>query len=182
MCLPLPPELARLIVCFWLISPIDLSPTVPHRAPEPYWKALQAAALQLEIVSPAERWIEDFRSEVNYVRRHARELRTAPPLDDCRLLPPRYVALIGHVMNLEHQHHLEARRRAELHHADGLDDALQAARQAGEVWELIDKATKEEGSWVCRRRSLAALRELLGPEAYYSGWRPPPVLVGVAAP
>src|SRR5207244_10589515 len=68
-----------------ILSPVV--PPVPHHASDALWKPLKRIALVLEIVGPHERWIDDYRSELGYVRRHWRELAHAPALSDCQNLP-----------------------------------------------------------------------------------------------
>src|SRR5947209_6156782 len=75
----------ELLVALLLLAPTP--PSVPSHAPEPLWQALKQVALELEVVGPHERWANDFRSELGYVRRHWRELAQAPPLADCSRLP-----------------------------------------------------------------------------------------------
>jgi hypothetical protein len=154
-----------------LLSPIDL-PT-PHRAAEPRWLALKRIALQLEVVGPHERWVTDYRSEVRYVRRHLWELADAPPLADCWWLPSPNEIKECRCFNLGYQRSLEQRRMLRLHRHDELTEALRETQQLAEAWRLVDTASCASNSWVCRRRALARLREVLGPDAYYSGVMPP---------
>ena len=97
-----------LITVILVVSPIV--PPVPHRAPDTMWRPLKKLALQLEIVGPHERWANDFHSELNYVRRHWRELQDAPPLDECGRLPPVEVTTAYCRLNWAYQECLKARR------------------------------------------------------------------------
>ncbi len=78
--------MANIIVFFLLLSPVELP--APHHASPACWQALKWIAERWEITGPHERWIDDFQSEVRYVRRHLRELRDAPSLAECAWLPP----------------------------------------------------------------------------------------------
>jgi hypothetical protein len=160
-----------LLIVVLVLSPVD--PSVPHRVPEPLWQALKRVALAMEVVGPHERWIEDFRSELGYVRRHSRELAGAPPLDDCLWMPPACVIRECRTLNLGYQQCLDMRRQVALHRQDELTEALAEARSLAEVWCLVEAASCSSKSWVCRRRALQRLQEVLGPDAYYNGQLPP---------
>jgi hypothetical protein len=141
------------------------------------WQSLKEIALRTELVGPHERWITDFRSELAYVRRHGRELANAPPISDALWLPSPAVAQECRRFNLSYQRCLELRRQVALHHQDQCSDALREAQFLGDVWRRVETATSPTNSWVCRRRALQELRDLLGPEAYYTGRLPPCVPV-----
>lgn len=160
-----------LLTVLLIVSPV--APPVPHRAPAPAWQALKRVAGQLEVVGPKERWIDDYCSEVSYVRGHWRELADAPSLADAEALPPAAVARDWRCFNLCYQQALQRRRAVELHRREELDDALHEAEQLGEVLYLVEAATCPARSWVCRRQALRQLRELLGPEAYAASELPP---------
>jgi hypothetical protein len=148
-------------------------PQMPHHVPAGMWQSLKRIALRMEVVGPSERWIDDYRSELNYVRRHARELREAPPLGDVAILPQSSVSRESRCFNLNYQRNLELRRNVALHRQDELDEALQEAKNLSTIWALVDTAACPSQSWVCRRMALMRLREMLGPEAYYGGAIPP---------
>jgi hypothetical protein len=160
-----------LLTALLIVSPVEMP--VPHRAPGPAWQALKRVALQLEVVGPHERWIDDYRSEVGYVRRHWRELLAAPPLADSLSLPSAGTMQEWRCFNLGYQRTLELRLPLCLHREDELRAALREAQQLYEIWTLVDTATCPAKSWVCRRRGLEQLRELIGLDAYYTGTLPP---------
>jgi hypothetical protein len=154
-----------------LLSPV--APPVPHQAPPPAWDALKRVALQLEVVGPHERWIDDFRSEVDYCRRHFQELVYAPPLSDCERLPPLYLARECTCFSSGYQRYLELRRQVCLYREEELSEALHEAQELCIVWGLVETAASTSQSWASRRRALLELRDRLGPEAYYAGNLPP---------
>jgi hypothetical protein len=160
----------RLYVLALVFSPIDLPR--PQHAPAAFWKELKALAMHLEIVGPHERWIDDWRSEVGYVRRHWQELATAPPLADAARFPDPAIVKECRNFNRAYERLLEARIDA-LHDQEKMLQALRETHTLGHVWALLETATSENQSWVCRRRSLMYLREILQPEAYYAGKLPP---------
>jgi len=160
-----------LLTALLILSPVV--PTMPHHVPGAMWQSLKRIALRTEVVGPDERWIDDYRSELNYVRRHTRELREAPSLGDALSLPPSSVSREGRCFNLNYQRNLELRRNLALHRQEELDEALQDAKHLATIWALVDTAACSSQSWVCRRMALMRLREMLGPDAYYSGTIPP---------
>ncbi len=151
-----------------LCSPVALP--VPHKASPGFWQALKTVAERLEVTGPHERWIDDFQSEVRYVRHHLRDLRDAPLLEDCDLLPPRPLAVGLHTFCLRRQLHLEQLRCIMLHHEEEIAALLIEARSDVEVWELIDCATNPYQSWPGRRKALRRLQEILGPGYAPLGW------------
>jgi hypothetical protein len=130
-------------------------------------------ALRLEVVGPHERWVDDFHSELCYVRRHWRALTSAPPLCDGDRLPPLPIIKQCRDFNHAYQRCLDLRRQVLLYREAELTGALDEARRLCCVWSLMETAACPTQSWAYRRRALLALREQLGPEAYYSGEMPP---------
>jgi hypothetical protein len=53
--------------------------------------------------------------------------------------------------------------------------ALDQARDCYQPWDLLEDAQAEWRDPACRLEMLEALRDLIGPEAYYTGRMPPPV-------
>jgi hypothetical protein len=162
-----------LLTVLFIVSPV--APPVPHHAPDALWKPLKKIALSLEVVGEHERWIDDYRSELGYVRRHWRELAEAPALADCQNLPQ--PAIVKECRNLNHsyQRMLEARGQVSLYRQDAFREMLGESHRLGEIWGLVETATCPTQSWVCRRRALLQLRDKLGPEDYYTGTLPPSV-------
>lgn len=153
-----------------LLSPVPVP--VPHEAPPEAWAALHRIAHDLEIVGSHERWIDDWRSELDYVRRHWQELAYAPPLADAARLPPHWMARECTCFNSSYQRYLELQRQVCLHRAEQISDALSDAVQLCEVWGLVETAACETQSWASRRRALMQLRERIGPEDYYASRLP----------
>jgi hypothetical protein len=162
-----------LVTVILVVSPI--LPPVPHRAPDTMWRPLKKLALQLEIVGPHERWIEDYRSELGYVRRHWQELAHAPALADAQRFPDPQVVKHARCFNRSYQRMMETRSQVALYRQDNFREILCETQRLGDIWGLLETATCPTQSWVCRRRALLQLCEKLGPEAYYAGTLPPSV-------
>jgi len=161
------------ITALLVLSPVV--PPVPQHAPQTLWRPLKSLALHLEIVGPHERWIDDYRSELGYVRRHWRELAEAPPLSDCQFLPDAIIVKECRNFNRTFERMLEARSQTVLCRQEAFREMLCETHRLGDIWGLLETATSANQSWVCRRRALTQLRTKLGPEAYYSGSLPPSV-------
>lgn len=163
---------ALLIVLLSL--PCDLP--LPHQVGQPWWTALKKLALDAEIVGPREHWLDDFRSEVGYVRRHWQELRHAPPLSDCSLLPPYWQVVEARRFSEVYERNFQARLRIELYRQEELAAAIEENRHLRETWDWLATATQETESWAWRRLALEHLRDR-DPEGYYAGRFPPAVPV-----
>jgi hypothetical protein len=162
-----------LLTAMLILSPVD--PPVPQHVPPALWEPLKRIALRLEIVGAHERWIDDYRSELGYVRRHWRELAQAPSLLDAQALPEALVVKECRNFNRCFERMLEARSQVVLYRQEAMREMLCETHRLGEIWALLETATSANQSWVCRRRSLLQLRQGLGPEAYYAGRLPPSV-------
>ena len=154
-----------------VLSPFELP--VPHRASEAYWQALKQVALDLELTGPRCPWINDFESEVRWVRKNWREASDCPPLSDGDRLPP--ASLIRQLLNTNcaYRQFLEARREVRRLDWDELTELLSETNRLREVWQCAADATSADHIWVCRRRALKRLRDLVGEEAYDAGSLPP---------
>jgi hypothetical protein len=159
------------VVLFLVLSPIELP--APHRVSEPYWGALKQTAWDLELTGPRCPWINDFESEVRWVRKNWREAAECPPLADSKRLPPPSLIrkLLG--FNAAYRQFLEARREVRRHEWDEVTEVLGETDRLREVWQAAADASSEDHIWVCRRRALKRLKELIGEEAYDAGNLPP---------
>ena len=115
----------------------------------------------------------DFRSELRYVRAHARALYDAPSINDCAGLPPSEVAADFCRFSEQYQAHLQTQQSMMPHRSTDVEKALDEARDLYRVWVTVRRAGMTEESWVSRRRALSQLREALGEQAYYSCQLPP---------
>ena len=151
---------------FWPTSAI-----VPQHAPEWLWKGLKEISGEkgLRIVGNHERWANHYGSELAYVQRHLRELINAPDLEECLHLPAAEIATHACRLNWSYQEYLKARRAVNRHRWDELTDALEEAQRLYQVLETVREAICTDRSWVCRRRALMRLREMIGGDACYRG-------------
>jgi hypothetical protein len=159
------------VILVLVLSPFELP--APHRASVSYWVALKRVAKDLELTGPRCPWINDFESEVRWVRKNWRDAVDCPPLTDCRRLadPSLTRKLLG--FNGIYRQFLEARREIRRHEWDEITEVLGETDCLREIWQAAADATSEQHIWVRRRRALKRLRELIGEAAYDAGELPP---------
>src|SRR5262249_30408516 len=102
------PTVWHALILGLILWPTD--PQVPSKMPPEAWQALKEISLTLEIVGPHENWAADFNSELRYVRRHYRMLRSAPSLAECYWLPSPTVSRELCCFNEGFQAHLQMQR------------------------------------------------------------------------
>jgi hypothetical protein len=159
------------VVLVLVLSPVEIP--VSQRVSEPFWQALKQLASDCELTGPRCPWINDFESEMRWVRKNLRETVDCPPLADARRLPPatQIRQLVG--FNSAYRQFLEARREVRRHEWDELTEIINETDRLREIWQAAADASSEDHIWVCRRRSLKRLKELIGEGAYEAGRLPP---------
>ena len=145
---------------------------------------LSSAAVRAEVMDPREcAYVlarpADFPADLALIVRRCNDLALAPPLSDCRRLPPRGICNDAIVFNRAYAAHIDALRAVDLRHGRGLLASYRAAERLYRVWDCIRDTQAEYYYVSVRREALKRLRdELLGPEAYFRLDLPPPVPVG----
>lgn len=142
--------------------------------------ALQAVAVHLEVLDPREvRYIlarpEDFPADLKLLRQRCQELADAPAQADSLRFPDRETVNEFLAFNRAYRHHLDLRQSVELDRWWEHQAVLQETERLYQIWDTVRDARCEYYYVTVRRQSLARLRELLGPEDYYSGCLPPHV-------
>lgn len=136
------------------------------------WEVLKRFAQANEIAGPHEKW-HSWESELEYVRRHYRELRDAPPLADANQLPDIQfveetreaicrqksfcVRLLASCLQREQEAILN--RIAYLDHLQFVYDAI--------------RSCKNSTSWAWKRARLQDIRDLLGEDYFTLAWPMP---------
>jgi hypothetical protein len=165
-----------------LTAPVDCAdPPVPEAYAELSSK-LQALAIQWEILDPREvRYVltrpEDFASDLKLLRRRYHELTGAPPLGDGMRFPDRSTISDMLAFNRAYRQSLDSRVSVELVHWWELQEAVQESDRLYQIWDLVRDARCDYYYVTVRRQALKRLRDMIGPEAYYSGTLPPYVPV-----
>ncbi len=144
----------------------------------PFAAALQALAIEWEIFDPREvRDLlikpQDFRADLKELQTRYRDLKQAPLLEECRRFPPRKLVNDLLSFNRAYRNDLAARLAVDRIHEEELRAALQETDQLYRIWDTVRDAGCEYYYINMRRQALLQLRNLLGPEAFYSGQLPP---------
>lgn len=148
----------------------------------PLRPAIQAVAVQLEILDPREvRYIlarpEDFQADLNLLRRRYRELADAPLVSDSLRFPHREAINEMLSFNRAYRQYIDSRQSVELPHWWEHQATLQETEQLYQIWDTVRDSRCEYYYVTVRRQALKRLREQLGEHAYYSGQLPPYVPV-----
>jgi hypothetical protein len=141
---------------------------------------LQQLAIQWEILDPREvRYVltrsEDFDSDLKLLRRRYHELADAPPLCDSNRFPEPEAIDELILFNRAYRQYLEQRRTIDTLHQEEWRAAAEETDHFYGMWDLIRDARSSSWPVPQRRAALKRLRELLGAEAYDSGYLPPHV-------
>jgi hypothetical protein len=143
---------------------------------------LRVLAVQWEILDPRElRYMltrpEDFYADLQLLYRRYENLADAPRLDDCLRFPDRATVNDLLAFNRAYRRHIDVRKPLELSRWWEYHSLLQETEQLYRIWDAVRDARCEYYYVTIRREALKQLRELVGPEVYYSGQLPPPVPV-----
>jgi hypothetical protein len=170
----------KMLVAFALL-------TTPPDTPEPaelaeaaltLRPALQQLAVQWEILDPREvRYMltrpEEFRSDLNLLRRRYQDLGDAPGVHDCDRFPDRATISEMLAFNRAYRQHIDVRQPVERAHWWDYQAAIQETDHLYQVWETLRDARCEYYYVHARRQYLKKLRELIGEDDYYTGKMPP---------
>lgn len=160
---------------------LTAEPDLPDPGPEVFAAVsgpLQALALEWEILDPREtKYVlvrpDDFAADLNLLRRRFRDLSLAPPANDALRFPERSVVNELLAFNRAYRQHLDLRLPFESARWEQLREVVQETDHLYLVWDTIRDARCDYYYVTVRRQALQKLRDLLGPEAYYSGRMPP---------
>ena len=143
---------------------------------------VREVALSWEVLDPREVGhvllsAEDFDADVQFLRRRYQRLAGAPPAADTLRFPERRTISDLLAFNRAYHRHLSRRRAAGCPWPAEVDAALRETDELYEVWDLLRDARCDAYYVTVRRQALQALRDKLGPTAYYGGQLPPHVPV-----
>lgn len=151
-----------------LLILMPLQPPLPAHVGSGAWASLKRITLAAEVVGPHERWIDDYRSEVRYVRYRWRETQSMPPLCDADRLPSLEICRAYQEFCKSRKKSLEASRYTRIWNREEYDKQLTAASRIIEVVGYLCTASNKTETWPARRRALQRLKEA-NPVAYYGG-------------
>jgi hypothetical protein len=146
------------------------------------WPTLQAnlqqLAYQWQILDPREDRLlrlEELPADLFILRRRHRDLADAPSLYDCIRLPEKALAVECLSFNRAYRRAIEKRLPLEMDQTAALKEILRETDELYKIWDAVRDARCEIYYIAVRRQALKQLRDLIGPEAYYSGQLPPHV-------
>ncbi|HEV3144570.1 MAG TPA: hypothetical protein VGZ47_11845 [Gemmataceae bacterium] len=146
------------------------------------WPALQASmqrlAYQWQILDPREDrllHLEELAADLKVLRRRYRELADAPNLHDCIRFPEKALSVECLAFNRAYRKAIEKRLPLEFDQEAALKETLRETDELYKIWDTVRDARCEIYYVPVRRQALKQLRNLIGPEAYYSGHLPPHV-------
>lgn len=158
------------------------SEVVPEKPPPLLYLAVQAVAIEQEILDPRElRYVmtreEDFAADLKLLRRRHIDLHDAPPLHDYKMFPNR--ELINELLsfNRAYRSHLQDQSDLEVENWWEVRESIQEADRLYQVWDTARDACTDYYYVTVRRSALEKLRKSIGYEAYCSGCLPPHVPV-----
>jgi hypothetical protein len=167
-----------------LLTAAPDTPTPPDAAQQfaTVLPTAQSVAISWELLDAREhkdmlRKPEDMADQLKTLRQRRLDLADAPLVDDSQRFP--YRPLINELIdfNREHRKRLLNRQTVEVAFQWELKQQIQETDRLHEIWNTArDARTGYLYVWV-RRAALKKLRELIGPQAYYSGCLPPHVPV-----
>lgn len=131
---------------------------------------LTSLAISSEIIDPKEKDLT-----LAALQRRNEEFKNYPMLGECSRWPERklIVALLG--LNRSCRNDLTRRLEVDLFHEDEIKDAINNCDQLYQVLDTLRDAQCDYYYVTVRRQALKLLRDLIGEEAFYSGYLPPPV-------
>ena len=172
-----------MVVPVWAMVLLTAAPQHPLptiRAEE--WPALQACMQQLayqwQILDPREERLlrqDELATDLIVLRRRYRELADAPSLYDCIRFPEKALAVECLSFNRAYRKAIEKRLPLENDQAIAIKEILRETDELYKIWDALRDARCEIYYVPVRRQALKQLRNLIGPEAYYSGQLPPHV-------
>lgn len=153
--------------------------TAPVNTPEPTpcedrWPAVRDAihktAVDWEIMDPREtRYLmacrDDFDADLNLLRKRYIELKDAPRLSDCKLLPDRKTVNDLITFNRAFRKHLEEKLVWEQDRADVYNEAIRETDVCYRQWDAMRDAQCDFYYVTVRRAALLKAKELWGKDA-----------------
>lgn len=161
----------------YLVLTAPNEPEIPPAlaAAEPFRSAVQALAVEWEILDPREkRWVmtqaEDVATDLRMLRRRYTELADAPLAIDVLRFPDKETLSSCLSFNRAYRRNLEGQWTPG--HEYEQSQALAEVDHLYTIWDYARDARVDFFSITVRRTALKGLREAIGPEAYARGELP----------
>lgn len=164
-----------------LTAPKDI-PLPPNQAGwvEVMRPTIIAMAIDGEILDPRERAFlltQDVIGDIAMLQGRSEELAGAPLLGESGRFPERKLVNDFLAVNRSYRNDLSARLAIDLVNMEELRTAIVETDRLYQAWDTVRDARCDYYYVTVRRQALQLLRDLIGPEAFYSGHMPPNVPV-----
>jgi len=164
-----------------LTAPKDI-PLPPNQAGwvEVMRPSMIAMAVDAEILDPRERAFlltQDILGDLTMLQTRNEELAGAPLLGECARFAERKLVNDFLAVNRSYRNDLHARLAIDLVNMEELRTAILETDRLYQVWDTVRDARCDYYYVTVRRQALQLLRDLIGPQAFYSGEMPPNVPV-----
>ena len=146
------------------------------------WPAVQAAiwtlAISWELMDPRETNFmlskrEDLKNDVDILRKRCADLKGVPLIGDSNRFPERFAVTEMLAFNRALRKHIDDRQHLEPDRGASYREALRETDKLYQFWDAVRDARCDFYYVTTRRYALKKTRDLIGPEAYYSGNLPP---------
>lgn len=135
-------------------------------------------AIDAELLDPRERAFlltQDAMGDMALLQSRRADLRNAPLMGEGQRFPDRKLINAFLEVNRRYRNDMNARLTIDVINADDIRMAIAETDQLYQAWDTVRDANCDYYYVTVRRQALALLRELIGPEAFYSGRLPPHV-------
>lgn len=161
-----------------MLPPCD--DAIPASTDPVTFQALKDTAHLLDLWARPGHWGSDYASEVRWTQTAFRACHDAPHVGDVHRLPPLELIEARIAFSEAHECFLLDLSWQRFYDRERIDARMAETRRLRHAWELMRTARGINETWDLRRRreALKALREYVGPEAYFAGrwpeWVPVP--------
>jgi len=170
-----------LLAAVLLTSPKEPATPVPSAGwLEALRPSLLTLAMDAEVVDPREKGFvlgNDLAGDLAMLQGRYQEMVRAPLVGEGQRFPDRKLINEFLALNRAYRNQLTARLAIDLVYSEELRTAIAETDQLYQIWDTVRDARCEYYYVTVRRQALQLLRDLVGPEAFYSGQMPPHVPV-----
>jgi hypothetical protein len=146
------------------------------------WPAVQSAvwtvAINWELMDPRETNFlfsryEDMTNDLDILRKRNYELKGAPLVNDSARFPSR--TAVNEMINFNRalRNHIDGRQHLETDRSELYREMIRETDRLYSVWDAVRDSRCDSFYVTTRRLALKRLRDMIGPEAYYTGNLPP---------
>jgi hypothetical protein len=168
-----------ILAAMLLSAPVGTPEQVP---PPDRWQVIQSAihqtAMEWEILDAREkRYVlakpDDFQEDLDFLRKRNIDLEDAPKVGESDRLPSRQAVNDNIRFNRAYRKNLETRLLWEPDRANVIGEAIRETEKLYKLWDAMRDAKCDYHYVTVRRLALKKLKEMVGPEIYFTGELPP---------